>query len=339
MRSIVLSLIWVISSACCPNQQKPEKEFLPGNRQTRQDSTEPGVVYFSLDHGQNWVNASKGLPQKVTIGLGGVSVSRDWLGLVTKEYGVYVYDFKDSLWLNIPADSAMLASNIAAMAFHNKGIFVGSQHGGVFYSDDQGESWTERNAGLGNLTIRRFAEIHARLYVGTNHGLYVYNDATTRWELEYGQPAMQVNGMTGSSNGNLYIATNLGAFVSKRNINGWEKIIDGLSLHNIGSVGQTIYALTYNELFVSTDGGTTWESAQQGLPKELYTFNLVGHKSLVFAGQWDGIYKKSIFENSWRYSGDGLPPKFTATNLTAYNDLLVVTTSERGLRKGMTIEK
>jgi hypothetical protein len=43
--------------------------------------------------------------------------------------------------------------------------------------------------------------------------------------------------------------------------------------------------MTYNELFSSADKGESWQSIQKGLPKELYTFNVIKNYNAVFAGQ------------------------------------------------------
>lgn len=40
-----------------------------------------GVIYFSDDNGMTWINRSKGLPQKASIGLGGIAVSATMLGV------------------------------------------------------------------------------------------------------------------------------------------------------------------------------------------------------------------------------------------------------------------
>jgi len=300
--------------------------------------TEEGVIYFSLDTGASWINASKGLPQKVSIGPGGISTSSDLLGVATKEYGIYLFDFNECVWLSIPTDQEMLKSNIGAMIFYKDDIYIGSQYGGVFFSNNKGKSWLTKNNGLGNLTIRRFTVIDDKLYVGTNDGLYSYNVLSDEWSLEYGQNSLQVNGITGFK-GTIYIATNQGAFKFEMQTETWRQVIYDRSMHNISSGDKTIYAMTYNELFSSDDMGETWQSNQKGLPRELYTFNVIEYANTLFAGQWDGVYSKTSSDLEWNYSSKGLPAKFAASNLTAYNGILVITASERKLRAGLTKEK
>jgi hypothetical protein len=66
---------------------------------------------------------------------------------------------------------------------------------------------------------------------------------------------------------------------------------------------------------------------------------VLNHNNLILAGQWDGIYKKTNNLTKWELSSQGLPTKFAVTNLKAYNDILIISTSERKLKEGMTIEK
>lgn len=119
----------------------------------------------------------------------------------------------------------------------------------------------------------------------------------------------------------------------------WINSSPQFNMHNISSDKNQLYAMTYNELLLSSTDGKNWQSIQSGLPKDLYTFNVVNHNNLILAGQWDGIYKKTNNNAMWELSSNGLPPKFAVTNLKAYNNILIISTSERKLKEGMTIKK
>jgi hypothetical protein len=341
MKNLTLILLLTTLFACGGQRNKTvelERKISASDSKNSNNTSaaDIGIVYFSNDNGSTWTNGSKGLPEKITIGLGGTAVSPALIGVATKENGVYLFDFKDSLWVSIPASQQMIKNNIGAMTFYKSDIWVGTQHGEVYLSNDKGKSWTVKNSGLKDLTIRRFAEIDGKLYVATNSGLYSYDDASGKWELEYGQISLQVNGIT-ESEGSIYIATNQGVFKSEMKAKNWVKVFPDRSVHNISSVGTTIYAMVYNELFSSTDKGESWHSIQNGLPKDLYTFNVIESDNTVFAGQWDGIYSRRNSTESWKFSGKGLPANFAATNLKSRNGLLIITTSARKLKSGMTI--
>ena len=99
------------------------------------------------------------------------------------------------------------------------------------------------------------------------------------------------------------------------------------SLHNIGSDRKNIYALTYNELFVSSDNGTTWNSDQKGMPVGMYTFQIIEKDNTVLAGQWDGVYVKTASQG-WTLSNKGLPFNFPVLELAITADIMVAGSSQ-----------
>ncbi len=296
-----------------------------------------GIVYFSYDNGTSWINSSNGLPEKIRIGLGGIATSSKLIGVATKDNGVYLYNFKNKIWDSIPTDKQIIEGNIGALAIYDSAIFVGTQFKGVFYTTDNGNKWTNFNNGLKNLTIRRFCEFNKILYVCTNDGFYSLNKISGNWKLEFGQNSLQTNGAT-FYKGNFYLATNKGIF-SQQTDKSWINSSPQFSMHNISSDKSQLYAMTYNKLLMSSTDGKNWQLLQSGLPKKLYTFNVLNHNNLILAGQWDGIYKKNNDSTNWELSNKGLPTKFAVTNLKAYNDILIISTSERKLKEGLTTEK
>lgn len=293
-----------------------------------------GIIYFSLDNGNTWENKSNGLPENIT--LTDIAVSNDLIGATTKKHGIFFFNFKENLWAKT-ADSPQKTSNLDALIFRDNKLFVGSENAGVFVSADKGKTWLSVNEGLGNLTIRKFAVIDHKLYVGTNGGLYSLNEKGHKWTLEYGQNSLQVNGIT-EFDGEIYIGTNQGIFKSLVEKKDWKQVMGNYSLHNISSDDRMVYAMTYNELMASIDKGNTWQSIQKGLPAQLYSFQLLKKDRTIFVGQWDGVYTKQTL-TGWTYSSAGLPSKFAVTEMKIYQNIIIIGCSERKLTKGMTTDK
>ena len=330
---IILAL-FVISLSSCNGQinrkievdQKAIKSEIAKNL----IEADSGIIYFSFDNGKSWKNASSGLPQNVSIGLGGVAGSGKLLGVAVKEYGVYIFNLNDSTWFNIPTEEQIIEGNIGALIFYRNNIYAGTQYKGIFFSQDYGKTWTSQNAGLNNLTIRRFIEFENKLYVCTNDGFYSLNKDSKVWESEYGNNSLQVNGATVFKE-SFYIATSKGVY-KKVSDNNWKNVLPDHSIHNISSGNEKLFAMTYNELLLSSKDGIIWQSEQDGLPERLYTFNVLYQNHVLFAGQWDGVYSKSDLSSKWKRSGIGLPSDFAVTNLISFNGILVITTSKRILR-------
>lgn len=343
MKNYIFIFLLVILNSC-NGQTKTTVENKPTtinsdfvNQNTPTEKLD-GIVYFSSDNGLTWKNTSDGLPEKKSIGLGGIAVSNSSLGITTNETGIYIFNFQKNIWENIPTDTKIIENNLKGLIFHNDEIYVGTQFGGIFSTKNQGKTWITKNLGLTNLTIRRFVEIESKLYAGTNDGLYSYDDLLNKWKLEYGESSLQVNGIT-ELDGDIIIGTNQGAFNLDKESRKWKQIFSNVSLHNISAFENTIYAMTYNELFSSIDKGKSWQSIQKGLPKELYTFNVIKNNNSIFAGQWDGIYRKDNLTEDWKFTSNDLPSKFSATNLKTYKGILIISCAERKLKTGLTTEK
>lgn len=329
MRNNIIIILLLITLSACYGQSKKKPETTPGLINTQQVN-DTGIIYFSFDNGKHWQNASKGLPQNLSIGLGGIAVTDTKLALTSQEYGVYIYNNTDSAWKAVPTVKAITDGNPGAMLFFNNAIYVGTQHNGVFYSANEGKTWSIKNNGLTNLSIRRFIQSGNSLYVCTNDGFYVWNDVLHKWMLEYGYPSLQVNGAT-VFKGSFYLATSKGVYKKDIN-NNWKNLLPNRSVHNISSDNTQLYAMNYGDLLLTSLDGITWISAQQGLPKGLYTFNVLNHQGILFAGQWDGVYSKQKADTVWTLSSNGLPANFAAINLQTFNGVLVISTAKRKLK-------
>jgi ligand-binding sensor domain-containing protein len=284
-----------------------------------------GIVFFSSDNGATWMNGSDGLPDDAQIGLGAIAVAKGQLGVTVKNHGVYLFDFKLRRWKSIPTSENIIKANPASLIFYHNAIYLGSQFAGVYVSKDYGKHWKNMSTGLVSQTIRRFMEVDNKLYAGTNAGLFSYNEVQGKWELEYGNSSLQVNGMA-SSEGYIYIGTNQGGFLSAKNSRNWKQML-ARPLHNINAIGNTIYAMTYNELFVSGNKGASWQSMQKGMPYDFYTFNVISSRGAVLAGQWDGVYRRDENSQEWKNYGIGLPVDFALTNMKVHDDFIVVSGS------------
>lgn len=321
MKFLLLVLL-IGLSACDTKTPSAKREKMTNQVETtasnEQTEAVAGIIYFSDNKGMSWKNKGECLPEDVF--LTDIAVSDQWLGVSTKQNGIFMYDFGKDNWKNTPGKPATSADT-DALFFFKKKLYAGTQGDGIFVSSDEGKSWTSINQGLGNLTIRKFAEINKRLYAGTNDGLYLLDDKGQKWKLEYGNKLLQVNGILRFDN-EIYIGTNQGVFKSVIGQNNWEHVLKDRSLHNIGLADNTLYALVYNELFASKDKGASWYNAQRGMPAGKYSFQLLQKDHSVFVGQWDGIYINDPFEN-WKSFHKGIPANTPITEMNVYQNLLI----------------
>jgi len=138
--------------------------------------------------------------------------------------------------------------------------FGGSVNAGVFRSTDNAITWMQKNAGLGNLTIRAIVLNGSTLYAGTAAGVYRSNDNGDAWQA------------TGTS-------------------------LSGHTVTGLAASGSMIVAGTAGTgVFVSTDQGDTWRGANQGLPVTTVGV-LASDGTNVYAGNGlGGTYSRRVSE-------------------------------------------
>jgi len=281
-----------------------------------------GIVYFSYDNGESWENNSNGLPKDIF--LSDLAASDEFLGLATKQNGIFLYNVEKRSWVKTNG-TPKTSNDFDALYLFKSRMFVGTQGEGVFISSDKGQNWFALNDGLSNLTVRKFTEIDNKLYVGTNGGLFSFDEHENKWHFEYGNNNLQVNGIIEYDN-EIYIGTNQGAYKANINKSNMKKILPDKSLHNIGVARNIVYALVYNELFATKDKGMTWYSDQKGMPKGKYSFQIIQKDNTVLVGQWDGIYKKDATEN-WKLTSKGLPNNTPILEFKTYKGFIVAGSS------------
>jgi ligand-binding sensor domain-containing protein len=281
-----------------------------------------GIVYFSFDNGFSWEDKSLGLPPDIF--LTDLATGPNFLGASTKRNGIFLFDFQLKRWTPSPT-VPVGDDDVDVLTYHNGSMIAGTGNSGLFISSNRGKSWQSLNVGLPNLTIRKIVVIDNLLYACTNGGLFLMDEATHRWNLVYGESTLQVNGVL-QFRDELYIGTNRGAFKRVKGKNTWQEVLSKAALHNIGSDSSNVYAMVYNELYVSPDNGHVWKSDQKGMPQGKYTFQVIPYKKDVFAGQWDGVYRKTPM--GWMLSNHGMPKDFPVTELVGSEGLLVAASSQ-----------
>ncbi len=314
MPKILFCVAVCLSLGCGPSGRE---EASPALSLPHQNIPGKQVLFVSDDGGNSWAHRGDGIAEDAF--LTDLSASGGKIVLSTKQHGLFQYDPDGIRWMSLPAKPGNL--DVDAILLRDNQIFAGTHGEGVMQSDDMGKTWRPVSLGLTSLVIRDLAFITGKLFAATNDGLFQY--AGESWERKFGEVNLQVNAVVNHGNMPL-LATNHGAFLQTEN--GWKEILKDRSLHNISSVDETIFAMTYGELFLSTDHGNNWQSDQQGLPGGLYTFQVIGGEAGSLAGQWDGIYRK-LPGIGWARIRATIPDKFAVTELLIHQNTIFAASS------------
>jgi photosystem II stability/assembly factor-like uncharacterized protein len=205
-------------------------------------------------------------------------------------------------------------------------LSVGYLSGGIFKSTDGGQTWKGPREGVigGVESILIDPLTPSNVYVSTaltsvfkssdkgEHWLPIDNGPEITFPLKMGihpdNPAI------------LYLGTLIGVYKSIDGGQIWLPVNNGLEIPNtelfmhvidlvIDSTTkpETVYIGTkYYGVFKSTDGGTSWQSKNNGLAADTSVHCLALDGTTLYASTSDGLYKSIDRGESWFFSGNGL---------------------------------
>jgi photosystem II stability/assembly factor-like uncharacterized protein len=194
-----------------------------------------GSFFQSFDSGESYTNTNNGLPGNIVR-----DVLVDGDDLLVSNQGIYLSTNDGFNW-------ALVSPDFTSTKMDKSGnqILVGSMTSGVFYSDDNGNSWSNFTEGLPS-NINDVKILGTNFLLATNFGVYISEDSGTTWTLtnltEPSSCFYQIGATVFSGNDN-------GLFLSTDGGNTWLPENDGLS-------NLTVFSLAANDtyLFAGTTG-------------------------------------------------------------------------------------
>jgi ligand-binding sensor domain-containing protein len=161
-------------------------------------------------------------------------------------------------------------------------LYAGDAHGHIFVSSSGGQKWSEQSAGLplpNTLHALSFDASGQKLYAATDKGLFTNAEgATTLWQ------KISVAGLPST------------AFTA---------------LVFLPGPSAAIYVGTTDQgIFVSRDGGTSWQAARSGLPLGIAVNDLSFDpaQKQIWAATAQGAYRLENGAAVWQAFNNGLPP-------------------------------
>ena len=293
---------------------------------------------------QSWVNLGPGAYYAKIIKVDPSTPSTLYAGFVW-EYGDFPFGGvlkstnSGQSWSNA---STGLPTNldIYALAIDPKTpttLYTGGLYGGVYKSVNGGASWTATMSAQNNsvLALAIDPQTPTTIYAGfSNTGVYKSVDGAATWNLINmglpGAPIVNALAIDPQTPTTIYAGlTSNGVYKSIDGGNSWSAV--GTGLLSGGTVRAlainpvtptTVYAATdvvfgntSGQVFVSVDGGSTWNSVSNGLPIDAYGLHDVEidpatPSTLYVAVFGDGVYKSTDSGNTWTAINTGLTSLF-----------------------------
>lgn len=136
-------------------------------------------------------------------------------------------------------------------------------HDVFFRSDDAGATWAEARSGLPGTDIHGFAASPSRAgmfyaYV-VGHGFFRSTDGGATWAPAGSAPGSTMSmAAAKSGGGDVLFASTMEGVRRSRDGASWEPVPQLGGAH-VNAVGDVVYAASGTSVFVSNDGGTTWQ--------------------------------------------------------------------------------
>lgn len=298
-------------------------------------------IFRSRDLGDSWTAVNTGLPYEPGEGFHGAVFAQKGNTLYAGSGGLYGSTDSGNTWYHIPTLQTRLVIN--GVVVIGDRIYISTYEDGVWYSDDDGDSWIPLNDGLGRKSIRVFSSIGTTLVAGTENGTFrkkaneeVWTPINTGF---VGQPmdmepinrardasglnplprrhfpsGLRVDAFTAMGN-LLYIGILTGGddglFRSDDEGDSWTHLTTKEMTHTVEALtasGKVLYAgTTGSGVFRSEDKGDSWTTVNDGLIDQTVSALLAVSKDIVFVGTWDGgIFRTTDGGKSWVEVNTGL---------------------------------
>ncbi len=196
-------------------------------------------------------------------------------------------------------------------------LFAGSTSGGVFRSDDNGESWYHLDSSY-NMNLTALVAKGDTLFAGTRYsGLFLSPDLGKTWINVYpgdNPERREINTIKVIDN-TLYAGSFMSVLRSADNGKTWVKINEQSGFpvfyfcKGFTTAGNYYFACSSqgNGIIRSADKGITWQKVNNGL-FDSSVYSLVTIDSVIFAGTYrNNVFRSTDYGVTWEQCSNGLP--------------------------------
>ncbi len=193
----------------------------------------------------------------------------------------------------------------------NGKIIGGSYSKGIYVSEDNGNTWVQKNNGLGEVKINSIKEnFGGLLFVCSGRSIFKSSDDGESWTKTNDiLPEDNRKFIIIDRNNNLYVITyENGVYRSRDNGDNWHQIYYGQKINSltVNSKGY-IFCGTWEGILRSTDNGESWTEINNGLTFGVINYIVCDSLNKVYAGTYGGgVYVSEDNGDNWRRINEGL---------------------------------
>ncbi len=251
-------------------------------------------VYYSNDHGRNWVN---------------IGLENKRLNTITvKDNNIFAAEGHSASNLFLSTDNGtnwttldgngLTTNRFNSIDFVGDFIFIAAGWDGVFRSNNNGSSWTNTSNGITASRVKAIAAYKDKLLAGTNDGLAISNNSGSSWGQRINTYNLKVIDF-GLSGNNIIATTNQGVNVTKDYGNTWDR--KGFALQIVECIDSLVYLGSSTGLYHSTDYGVSFNWTDvKGIPDDPMITDLYAIDTNVYGSFYGyGIYYSENAGVNW----------------------------------------
>ncbi|MCW8961215.1 MAG: hypothetical protein OQK29_06605, partial [Ignavibacteriaceae bacterium] len=287
--------------------------------------TEVNGVYISTDDGVSWTARNAGIE---TYGISSIISFQGYIFAGTFGGGVYRSSDGGLTWIAPSVGNTLFVTSLVA---NDPYIFAGAGSLGVYRSSDNGVTWEQK---LNVFGVDAMCKSGNKIFESSSN----YTGYTT----DNGETWINVQPLEGAiifsyycMGDTIFAGGQTKIYRSTDNGNTFTTITLnlGFSIVNISaiiSVGSILYAATsYDGVYKSTDFGSNWISANEGMgPKNVRALTLTNSSSLIAGTHYVGMYRSTDLGLSWNKSVSGFPAGTSILSLLESNSSIYAGTRD-----------
>jgi photosystem II stability/assembly factor-like uncharacterized protein len=223
--------------------------------------------------------------------------------------------FSQEFWQQVPLP--VPGASVSTLNIDNNGLLVLGLEDNIYYSSDNGVTWTETTNWPGYMARCIAFNSSHHVFIGTySDGILRSTDGGVSFtELHNGLTFANIWCLAVLDNGDILAGTPGGIFRSSDNGDVWALYGTGLPDDEInqlskGDNGKVFAGTKTNGIYFSGDNGATWVESNNGIPDSAQVTALIAVPGLgeIYAGLFiHGMYRSLDDGNTWTECNLGLP--------------------------------